>query len=194
MGNCLPCSNAVPQRPPAARSPCATSNLGSKKSARPKTKKPRPCGGALHGSRQVAKPASSSLSEEGLVGGGSARSGRGSSVSGSLGCVGSRSRSGVGGGGSGFGSSRGRCGSRSGCFHGSWCRCRSGFFLLATSGECSSCDQGGQNERVLHFDFPSWTDRVLREATASGFVIAPDPLAHALGLHHFGAASNYIGI
>ena len=167
---------------------------GVQKSARPKTKKPRPCGGALHGSRQVAKPASSSLSEEGLVGGGSARSGRGSSVSGSLGCVGSRSRSGIGGGGSGFGRSRSGCRSRGGCFHGSWCRCRSGFFLLATSGECSSCDQGGQNDRVLHFDFPSWTDRGLEGSHGVRLRKAPDPLAHALGLHHFGAAANYIGI
>ena len=42
------------------------------------------------------------------------------------------------------------------------CWCRSGFFLLATGGECSSSDQGGQNERVLHFDFPIWTDRILK--------------------------------
>lgn len=107
-----------------------------------------------------------------LLGSGSASSCRGSSVSSSLCGVSSRSRgSGVGSGRSCLGGCR--CGSWSGgwcrCFHRSGSRCWSGFFLLATSGECSSCDQGGQNERVLHFDIPSWTDRVLREATASGF-------------------------
>ena len=66
----------------------------------------------------------------------------------------------------------GRSGRSRGCWLGSRCssrgfhRCRSGsgsgFFLLAASGECSSCDQGGQNERVLHFDFPIGTDIILK--------------------------------
>lgn len=105
-----------------------------------------------------------------LLGCGSASSSGGSSVSGSLGSVGSRSSVSSRSGGwssSCVGSSR-SCGfgGRSGCsgrsFHGSGSRCWSGLFLLATSGECSSSDQGGQNERVLHFDFPSWTDRILK--------------------------------
>ena len=59
-------------------------------------------------------------------------------------------------------------GGRSGCcggsLHRSGCGCGywSGFFLLATSGECSCSDQGGQNERVLHFDFPIGTDIILK--------------------------------
>ena len=161
-----------------------------------KQKKPRPCGGAF--ARASAGLKTCRCQRQGdLLGSGSASSGRSSGVSSSLGSVGRRSGSCVRSsrcGRSSFRSGRSWCRSRCRCFHRSGRRCWSGFFLLATSGECSSCDQGGQNERVLHFDFPSWTDRVLREATASGFVIAPDPLAHALGLHHFGAASNYIGI
>src|SRR6218665_866128 len=80
------------------------------------------------------------------------------------------------GGGGGRSVSRAGC-RRSGCIGGwcrsrlssrcrrwfsGWCRfgsrhfCRSGccrFFLLATSGKCSSGDQDGQDEGFLHFDF-----------------------------------------
>ncbi|PJI96919.1 hypothetical protein CLU85_1676 [Acidovorax sp. 69] len=136
-----------------------------------------------------------------LLGCGSAGSGGGSSVSSSLGSVSGWSRSvssrchgrwssSVGGGRSGWLGSRRWCCGRS--FHGSWCW--SGLFLLATSGECSSSDQGGQNEGVLHFDFPIWTDRILK----SHGVRLPE--AHgthwhnALGEHLLGAAADYIGI
>ena len=84
-------------------------------------------------------------------------SGRSSSVSSR--CSGGRSSS-VGSGRSCWLGGGSRC--CGGSFHRSGCGCWSGFFLLATSGECSSSDQGGQNERVLHFDFPIWTDRILK--------------------------------
>ncbi len=129
-----------------------------------------------------------------LLGRGSAGSGGGSSVSSSLGsvsgrsssvssrCSGSRSSS-VGSGGSCWLGGGSRC--CGGSFHRSGSGCWSGFFLLATSGECSSSDQGGQNERVLHFDFPIWTDRILK----SHGVRLPEPM-HALAqctwLHLFG--------
>ena len=122
-----------------------------------------------------------------LLGSGSAGSGCSSSVSSGLGSISSRccSRSSVGSGRSGFGS--GGCGSRSGCrcFHcgGSGRRSRSGFFLLAAGGEGSSSDQGGQNERVLHFDFPSWTDRIF-ESHGVRLLEAPVPIGNALDLHH----------
>lgn len=105
-----------------------------------------------------------------LLGCGSAGSGSGSSVSSSLGSVSGWSSSvssRCGGRSCSVGSSR-RCGfgGRSrGCgrgFHRCGSRCSSGLFLLATSGECSSSDQGGQNEGVLHFDFPIGTDRILK--------------------------------
>lgn len=129
-----------------------------------------------------------------LLGCGSAGSGGGSSVSSSLGSVSGRSSSVSsrcsGGRSSSVGSGR-SCwlggGSRccGGSFHRSGSGCWSGFFLLATSGECSSSDQGGQNERVLHFDFPIWTDRILK----SHGVRLPEPM-HALAqctwLHLFG--------
>lgn len=128
-----------------------------------------------------------------LLGCGSAGSGGGSGVSSSLGSVSGRSssvssrcsggRSSVGSGRSCWLGGGSRCCSRS--FHRSGCGCWSGFFLLATSGECSSSDQGGQNERVLHFDFPIWTDRILK----SHGVRLPEPM-HALAqctwLHLFG--------
>ena len=106
-----------------------------------------------------------------LLGGRScAGSGGSSRVSSCLGRICS-SRSSVSSSGGGSGSVR------SGSFCG-WCRCSgwcfhwsgswywSGFFLLATSGECSSSDQGGQNERVLHLDVPSWTNRILKSHRA----------------------------
>lgn len=134
----------------------------SNKPALQNAKKPRPCGSGLGAWASLAadQPAASCL-----LGCGSASGGRSCGVSGSLGCVscrrcrsgiGSRRCGCIGGHGSGsFGGSR-RRGSRS--LDGSWCRCWSGFFLLATSGEGSSSDQGGQNERVLHFRF-SYVDR-----------------------------------
>lgn len=156
----------------------------------PKEKAPTLRCGAL-GRQQVLQPAAA-CSE--LLGCGSASSSGGSSVSGSLGSIGSRSRGSVGSGRSGFRSDRSWCGCWSWGFHGSWCWSRSGLFLLATSGECSSGDQGGQNERVLHFDFPSWTDRILKSHGVRLFG-SPGTLWHnALGLHLFGAAADYIGI
>ncbi len=95
----------------------------------------------------------------------SAGSSSGCSVSSSLGSVSSRSgfsgssRSGFGGSRSGFRS--GRCWSWSGCSHGSWSW--SGFFFFTASGQGSSSDQGGQNDGVLHFKFPSWTDKKLEK-------------------------------
>ena len=84
-----------------------------------------------------------------LLGCGSASSSGGSSVSGSLGSIGSRSRGSVGSGRSGFRSGRSWCGCWSWGFHGSWCWSRSGLFLLATSGECSSGDQGGRTREFF---------------------------------------------
>jgi hypothetical protein len=140
-----------------------TTNPGEGKRL-PKEKAPTLRCGAL-GRQQVLQPAAACNE---LLGCGSASSSGGSSVSGSLCSVGSgcsSSRGSVGSSGSGFRSSRSclrsdRCGSW--CFHSGRSWCWSGLFLLATSGECSSSDQGGQNERVLHFDFPSWTDRILK--------------------------------
>lgn len=102
-----------------------------------------------------------------LLGCGSAGGGRSGSISSGLGSISSGSRSvssrcgwssSIRGGWSGWLGGRGWCRGRG--FHrcGSW----SGFFLLATSGECSSSDQGGQNEGVLHLDFPIWTDRIFK--------------------------------
>lgn len=130
-----------------------------------KTKKsPEPEGTGLLGQSTNPPEGEFGTARSELLGFGScAGSGRSSSVSGSLGGVSSRSGS-VGSSRSGVGSDR-SCGFHSGWSWGfyrsrSWCW--SGFFLLATSGECSSSDQGGQNERVLHLDFPSWTDRILK--------------------------------
>lgn len=132
-----------------------------------KTKKsPEPEGTGLLGQLTNPPEGEFGTARSELLGFGScAGSGRSSSVSGSLGGVSSRSGS-VGSSRSGVGSDR-SCGFHSGWSwgwslyrSGSWCW--SGFFLLATSGECSSSDQGGQNERVLHLDFPSWTDRILK--------------------------------
>lgn len=120
-------------------------------------------------------------------------SGCGSSCVGSgLGSVSSRSSFGRSrSGGSGFGS--GRSGSSSRCLHcRSGSRCRSGLFLLAAGGEGSSSNQGGQNERILHFDFPIWTDRILKSHGVR-LLEAPARMDGALGLHHFGAAMDYIG-
>lgn len=117
-------------------------------------------------------------------------------VSSSLGSVSSRScvgsggsRSCVGGSRSSFGSSR------------SWscCRCRSwcwsGFFLLATGGESSSSDQGGQNDGVLHFKFPSWTDKKLEKPQRPALKALVRIGAMHLRVAPFsGAAINYIGI
>ena len=97
--------------------------------------------------------------QAGLLG---SRSGTSGSVGSSLGsvCRSSGSRS-VGGRGSSSGgssvggsSSRSGCGLRCGCGSSHRSRCRSGFFLLATGGESSSSDQGGQNERLVHFKVP----------------------------------------
>lgn len=132
-----------------------------------------------------------------LLGCGSAGCSSCSSISSSLGCVsggGSGSRGSVGSGRSGFRSGGSWCGRWSWGFHGSGCWRRSWLFLLATSGECSSSDQGGQNERVLHFDFPSWTDRILRSHGVR-LCGSPGTLWHnALGMHRLGAATDYIGI
>jgi len=149
-------------------------------------KSPGPCGaGPWHRpTRRSARACSN------LLGCGSAGSGSSSSVSSSLGSISGGSSSvssrcsrscGVGSGRSCWLGGRSRSSGRS--FHRSGCW--SGFFLLATSGECSSSDQGGQNEGVLHFDFPIWTDRILK----SHGVRLPEPM-HALAqctcLHLFG--------
>lgn len=107
----------------------------------------------LKGAGRVASPWAA-----GLLGGGSSASGSGGSsvgsglggVSSSVGSGGGSSRGSLSGGRSSF---SGGCGSRSRGFHRSGCRCGSGLFLLATSGECSGSNQGCQNEGVLHFSF-----------------------------------------
>ena len=61
--------------------------------------------------------------------------------------------------GSSFGCSGGGRGSRSfsrcrsGSSHRSGCGCRSGLFLLATSGQSSGSNQSGEYERLIHFSF-----------------------------------------
>lgn len=59
-------------------------------------------------------------------------------------------------GSSGSSSVSGRSSSRSRCrgSGGSRCRGRSGFFLLAASGKSGGSDQGGQDERLVHDEFP----------------------------------------
>lgn len=128
-----------------------------------------------------------------------------SAGSSSSGCISSSlcsvsSRSCIGGGGSrscvrgsrsGFRSSRSRSGCRSCCRCRSWC----GFFLLATSGESSSSDQGGQNDGVLHFKFPSWTDKKLEKPQRPALKALVRIGAMHLRVAPFsGAAINYIGI
>lgn len=63
---------------------------------------------------------------------------------------GSSSRSGGSSSVSGRSSSRSRCRGSGG----SRCRGRSGFFLLAASGKSGGSDQGGQDERLVHDEFP----------------------------------------
>ena len=117
-------------------------------------------------------PAEGLLHHE-LLGFGSSASGSGSSgVSSSLGSVSSRSGgvvssrgcSCVGSSRSSFGSSwscRSGFSSRSWSSCGSWCW--SGFFFFTASGQSSSSDQSGQNDGVLHFKFPSWTNKNLEK-------------------------------
>ena len=78
--------------------------------------------------------------------GSSSRSGSSSSARCSSDSAGSGGSSSV----SGRSSSRSRCRGSGG----SRCRGRSGFFLLAAGGESSSGDEGGQDERLVHFGFP----------------------------------------
>jgi hypothetical protein len=86
--------------------------------------------------------------EVGALLGGWSSWGSGWSGSWGSGCIGSRSS--------------GWCSSRSG-ISGGWCRSSnrcwssrsSGFFFFAASGQSSSGDDGGQNEGLVHFDFPN---------------------------------------
>lgn len=122
-----------------------------------------------------------------LLGFGSASSSRGSSVSSGLGCISCRSSS-VGCRGSSVGSCRrcgfSRCCGRSGSFH----RCgscgRSGFFLLAASGEGSSSNQSGQNERVLHLGFLVEQTKILKSRSVRPRKV-PAHIGTAFRLHLF---------
>jgi hypothetical protein len=78
--------------------------------------------------------------------GSSSRSGSSSSARCSSDSAGSGGSSSV----SGRSSSRSRCRGSGG----SRCRGRSGFFLLAASGKSGGSDQGGQDERLVHDEFP----------------------------------------
>ena len=107
-----------------------------------------------------------------LLGFGSSASGSGSGgVSSSLGSVSSRSGSVRSSRSGSVRSSRSSFGSgwssRSGFRSRSWSSCRSrcwsGFFFFTASGQGSSSDQSGQNDGVLHFKFPSWTNKNLEK-------------------------------
>src|SRR6478735_5004551 len=126
---------------------------------------------------------------ESLLGGagGSRRAGRGGRSS--TGGGGSRASS-SGGGASGGVDSRGGGGSRSrGHDDRSGGRSRSRLFLLATSGEGGGGNQRGQNERFLHFRFPSGDGRQVSGKCPGGFCTASDRVEKARALSS--SANNY---
>ena len=125
---------------------------------------------------------------ESLLGGagGSRRGGRGSRSRGGGG--GGRASS-SGGGASGGVDSRGGGGSRSRNDDGSRGRSGSRLFLLATSGEGGGGNQRGQNERFIHFRFPSGDGRQVSGKCPGGFCTASDRVEKARALSS--SASNY---
>ena len=130
----------------------------------------------------------SSSGFSGLLGGFS------SSVSGRSSGRSRSSGSGHGGGSSSFGSgssgSRSRCGSSSGGRSGRGRR----LFLLATGGQGSSSNQGGDDERLVHFSFSLRTIKKTKNATTSSLLQPGSALAECTPWEHvYNSVGNYIG-
>ncbi len=128
---------------------------------------------------------------ERLLGGRSSVSSSRSRVGCSLGGI-TSSGSGVS---SGIGSRSGfRCRSRSGLgSHRSGSGCGSRLLLLATGGQSGSSDQGGDDERLVHFRFSLRTVKKTKNATTSSLLQPGSALAESAPAEHiFNSTGDYI--
>lgn len=121
----------------------------------------------------------------------SGRSRIGCSLSSRAGIHGSSRRS-VGCSGCGFRS--GGCRSSRLDGHRSGCRSRSRLLLLATGGQGSSSNQGGDDERLVHFSFSLRTIKKTKNATTSSLLQPGSALAECTPWEHvYNSVGNYIG-
>lgn len=120
----------------------------------------------------------------------SSRSGIGCSL-GSIASSRSSRGSGVSSSSSGFGSDGSRCSCR---LSSHWCGSRSRLFLLATGSQGGSSDQGGDDERLVHFRFSLRTVKKTKNATTPSLLQPGSALAESAPAGHvFISADDYIG-